>query len=258
MRTILTLAFLLLTCSLQGQFGETIRSGRPGQAIGPFTVGKHVLQVQSGVNFSWLDTNISSNKVKGLDPGTVIRFGIAELFEISGVINYTRFKQDFQGEEIILSGISNAQIGARLNLLDGQGVGPNIGIQSRLRLNVLSGDFNQENIGSTTILAISQGLGQKFGLTTNVGITWIGNNSDPIGTYVLNLGMDITDKVSIFIENYGNLASQDFDTRFDTGAALIVNPNLKLDFSAGYGNNESIRDYFFDIGFSWRTLTKAR
>ncbi|MDH3711129.1 MAG: transporter [Cyclobacteriaceae bacterium] len=258
MRFNVLLVLLLSSWGLYGQYGETIRSGRPGQAIGAFTVGKNVLQVQSGITFGWLEFEESGSEINSINPSVVIRFGIAERIEISGVVGYSSLEEKFSSEVDKYGGISAAQIGVRFNLRDGQGSGPNIGIQSRLRLNVLSDDFNQENLGNTTILSVTQGLGPKFGLATNLGVTWIGNGSNPLGTYVLNFGYDVSAKVSVFVENYGVMNNSDINTRFDTGLGYLVNPNLKLDFSVGYGNNQDLEDYFFDIGFSWRTLAKPR
>ena len=256
MRCYFTMFLLLLSVAVHGQYGKNIRTGRPGQAIGPFTVGKNVLQLQAGLTYGWLELEGSNIKTNLVDPNAVIRFGILERLEVSAVIGYSSINQESSGEEQNFQGISNAQIGLRYNILNSTGSGPSIGLQSRIRLNTLSGDFDQEKLGNTTILAISQGLGQRFGLTSNLGVTWLGNGGNPFGTYVLNLGVDLSDKVSIFIENYGLWGSGDFDTRFDTGLGYLVNPDLKLDVSAGYGKNDGLQDYFVDLGFSWRTFTK--
>lgn len=46
---------LLTICSistfLSAQFNPTIRTGRPGQSIGPYTVGREVFQVQTGMGY---------------------------------------------------------------------------------------------------------------------------------------------------------------------------------------------------------------
>lgn len=253
------LLFLIVTFShfsLLAQYGEQIRSGRPGQSIGAFTVGTYVLQVQSGVTLDWADWDQAESN--GFASTTVIRYGVKEHFEISGVLGFARNEQEVQDLVTKANGINNLQLGFRYNLRDGQGSGPNIGIQTRFKLNFTSNDFPQKNLGTTTILALTQGLGGPFGMATNLGITWNGNQPDPIGFYTLNLGASLGQGWEVFIENYGNLQSSDLDTRFDTGVGYIVSPNLKLDFSAGWGKNEGISDYFIDFGFSWRTLVKPR
>jgi len=34
------------------QYSENIRSARPGQAVGPFTTGKDLFQIQTGLNYT--------------------------------------------------------------------------------------------------------------------------------------------------------------------------------------------------------------
>ncbi len=258
MRTLFLLLVALVPLYLQAQYGESIRTGRPGQAIGAFTVGKNVLQFQSGVTFDGSNYDQASVEDRNITGVAVIRFGLTEEFEVSTVWGYSRQRQNFENEQVTNSGLSNAQIGFRYNIRDGHGKGPNIGIQSRVKLNVLDDAFNQQNISNTTILAITQNLSPKIGLGTNIGINWSGNTGEPKGIYVINLGMPICSKSSVFIETYGSLENGDLDLHFDTGVDYVVNPDLKFDISFGYGNNNHIQGYFIDFGFSWRTLTKPR
>jgi len=255
MRLILFLLFFVLPLIAQSQYAETIRTGRPGVAIGPFAVGKQVLQVQSGVNFGKSDFG-SSNQRESILGIAVIRYGIWKKFEINGAVGYSHDKITSENEAALFKGLSVAQVGFRVLLRDGQGSGPNIGFQSRLKLNVLAKDFEQKNLANVSVLAVSQKLGQKVGLLTNLGITWSGNESTPTTIYALNLNMPVGKRISVFIENYGSIYQQDLDTRFDTGIGFLINSDLQLDCSFGYGRNELETDYFADIGISWRSVGK--
>lgn len=52
-KKILILLLLIFVPSLMlGQYAENIRTGRPGQSIGAFTLGSKVFQVQSAVNYN--------------------------------------------------------------------------------------------------------------------------------------------------------------------------------------------------------------
>lgn len=48
-----------------GQYNETIRSRRPGIAIGPFTVGKGVFQIQTGVDYFTTNDRSSNYRMTG-------------------------------------------------------------------------------------------------------------------------------------------------------------------------------------------------
>ena len=253
MRLFVVFLFSVLPLIAHSQYAESIRTGRPGIAMGPFTAGKKVLQVQSGVSFGKSDFE-STNYNKSILGIAVIRYGIWEKFEINGAVGYSHNKITSENEAMYLKGLSVAQAGFRVLLRDGHGSGPNIGFQSRLKLNVLAEDFEQKNLANVSLLAVSQKLGQKIGLLTNLGITWSGNESTPSTIYALNLNMPVGKRISVFIENYGSIYQQDLDTRFDTGIGFLINSDLQLDCSFGYGKNELERDYFADFGISWRSV----
>ncbi len=245
---------LLLSAEVWGQYSETIRTGRPGAAIGPFTVGKKVFQVQSGVNLGR-----TMDLANGTHATAVFRYGILERFELSALAGYSNIR--YNGETALQpdrSGLSAAQVGFRVNIHDGGGKGPNIGFQSRLKLNVLDEDYHQPLLASVHMLILSQKLGEKVGVVGNLGISTKGSHDDddkPSGIYVLNFNMPVGRKCSVFIENFGSFGNG-LETRFDSGLGYLVTPDLQLDASIGYGKNHGIEDVFIDFGFSWRTIGK--
>ena len=251
------IAFVLLLCTsvaAEAQFNETIRAARPGSAIGPFTVGRKVFQVQAGINFG--RTNLASGyKTNDFRNVLVMRYGIRERIEISGVVAYSRNSPTTSEiPELSKSGISAAQIGVRFNLRDGKGSGPNIGLQSRLKLNTLSEDYHQKELANVTVLSLTQKIGKSLGLMANSGISWSGNGDDPIALYALKLNIPFSMKVVAFIENFGTIKQGDLTSRFDTGLGYLVNNNLKLDARIGLGDNRGVEDYFGEVGVSWRMV----
>lgn len=81
-----------------------------------------------------------------------------------------------------------------------------------------------------------------------------GNDAKPNGIYVANISYSINSKWGTFIENYGNFTNSNFENRWDTGLAYLLNDNLQLDIYGGAGYNNNRIDYFISIGISWRTL----
>ncbi len=259
MRLSYLLFLLILPLWSEAQFAETIRTGRPGASIGPYTVGKNVFQVQSGVNFARFDHDFSKSNAYRVD--AVLRYGVTERIEISGVAAMSRISQSIENFSTSdQQGLSAAQIGVRFNLLNGKGEGLSMGIQSRLKLNVLSEDFEQDRLANTTILILGHPLGNRLSLTANLGFTTPGDPaSDPYGgkltgLYTLNLSAALNRKISVFVENFGTLRQEQWNTQFDTGLGYLVTPDLQLDTSIGYGNNHGVQDVFIDFGFSWRTI----
>lgn len=114
-RFCIALIFTLLSFSLFAQFNPIIRTGRPGQAIGPYTLGKNVFQVQSGILYNKISFN--STETNTWLHNTVFRFGILRKLEVSSLINWQIDKHISNIENDRQSGISNTQIGLRYNLL---------------------------------------------------------------------------------------------------------------------------------------------
>ena len=75
------LPLILVPIVASAQFNETIRTGRPGQAIGPFAVGAHVVQLQTGVEYA--GSRHMSKHTRYVEPGAVLRFGLGRTFEVN-------------------------------------------------------------------------------------------------------------------------------------------------------------------------------
>lgn len=239
---------LIVQSFLFGQFNENIQSGRPGQAIGAHTVGIKVIQIQSGISFNKVVEE--SDEFKSFVENNVLRVGLFEKFELRGVINWESDKMQINGKDNNLKGISNTEIGGRINILESDGSKPAIGLQGSILLKVQSEDFKREKLGSNFILVTENSLTDWLSLTTNWGVTWNGNNSGPESLYVLNFSFGISEKLGGFCELYGSF--NDFKVNYDTGFSLLVNKDLQFDFSGGWQGENNVSDWFLDFGVSWR------
>ncbi len=249
----IVIAWLSLSQIGYGQYNETIRSGRPGQSIGPFAVGKNIFQVQSGIDVFGFNNKAAGVKGSGYLHNTVLRFGILERLEISALADYRFETIKGNGSETDLSGLSAFDVGGRYEVFPGRGAVPTVGFQFRVRLPVLSKDYEIDNLAPRFIIVTNQKLSDTFTLTTNWGGSWNGNNSIGTAFYIINLSFPIAGKLGGFVENYGDLTDGDFDTRFDAGFAYLCNNDLQLDLLGGLGKNDGVSDYFVSVGVSWRT-----
>jgi len=239
-----------------GQYWETIRSGRPGQSIGPFTVGKNILQIQSGMDVFGFENNTANVKGDGFLNNTVVRYGIGERFEISALADFRFETINSGGTETDLSGLAAFDVGGRYHIYSGQDLVPSVGFQLRFRLPVLSEDYKIDDVAPRFVIITNQQLSETFTLFTNWGASWNGVNSTATGFYTINLAFPISGKLGGFIENYGSITDGNFDSRFDAGLAFLVNNDLQLDLLGGPGRNDGVKDYFISVGVSWRTKRK--
>lgn len=250
MRIIKTLLLFIISQSAFGQFSETIRTGRPGQAIGAFTVGKNILQFQQGLDYySFADTKYPPI---GFLSNNVVRFGILETVELSALFDYQYENTKFDTNSISLSGISNLHLGFRVHLNDQKRWIPTTGFQMRLKMPNISNDFGSNQLAAVMVFVANWSLPKSMSLGTNWILNYNGNDHFPTGKYVINFGFPIYKKWTGFIENYGQVRQNVFQTRFDGGFAYLINNNIQLDLSTGYGNNQNVQDYFVSTGVSWR------
>lgn len=243
---------LPLNNNVYGQGSESIGSDRPGQAISPLVVGKGIFQLQTGFTLSDQTTDNSDMETNSFQYIINPRVGITRRLELNTMVAFRNDNIESMGGENTLSGLSTLNFGARYTFLEGEDFSPSLGLQFDVSLTSVSDDFKPNEASPRIILTHSQNLLDWLSLTTNFGIVWDGNSDDAIGIYILNLSFPISDKVGAFVEAYANSANGDFDINYDTGLGYLVNNNLQLDISTGYGKNDGVRDWFVDAGVSWR------
>lgn len=251
--------------SAYSQYNETIRADRPGEAFTPFTVGARVFQVQVGLvylDYSKLDYGFApATTVEGNSfiSGVNLRMGLTENFELSAGMAYSSGKIDNTFISTSENGISALSFGLRSNIYVGKGWIPSIGFLVDFGLPWLSDDYDSRYIRPSFSLLTNQRMGEKFGLTTNWGLLWNGDVAKPIGRYVINVSYDINAKMGVFIEPYGYIQSASWEPHVDGGLGYLINNNLQLDVSAGYGWGENeYRDWFVGAGVSWRLPPKEK
>ena len=248
MKLLISSCLLLLPLLLAAQYRPTIVTGRPGQSIGGLTVGRQVYQVQTGLNVNWIGED--PNKRTNLTETTVLRVGLLDHLEISGVIAGASRETIANGRSTRDRGISNTQLGLRYNVLQNSGWRPSLAVQGRALLTAQDEAFRREHTGANFIVSAAWSLTSVTGLTVNLNRAWSGNNTRTTG-YVTTLGFALGRNWSSFVEMYGSL-SDDFTTHFDGGFARLVGDNVLLDVSAGWQGRDGLPDYFLDFGLSFR------
>lgn len=247
---ILITSFLI--CYQMGAFSQThssIRTGRPGQAIGPYVVGTDYLQIQSGYDHAWQNGNIKSQTVL---QNNVIRYGVDERFELSSVVSWQHDSISAPAQEN-KEGISDFQLGFRYNINDRpDGIIPGFGIQTRFKLINISSDYRSENIAPVIVFVSNHNLTDTLALGTNLGVTYSGNDTEPKYTFVSNLSFPIAERWNSFFEIYGNAQNAVASVFGDTGLAYLFSNDLQLDGYLGGGNNHGVSEFFLSVGFSWR------
>jgi hypothetical protein len=241
-----------------GQYKPTISSDRPGQAYSAYTVGKNIIQTQSGFNF--IKSKTTDLQVNSYVFVPEFRYGITEKFEIGWSMEITGnyFKiSDIKSTE---NGISNWGIGARLNIWEDEGAKPALGVLTVMNFtNWVSEEFDTGLPTPAVALLISKSCGDLFTFSGNLGAAWNGLYKYPTsGTYVLNFSCPITNKWGIFLENYGEFGNRFVDTFIDGGFSYLLNQHIQLDTLFGYGKNDGVTEIFISAGISMRRPRKSK
>ena len=252
-KIVLTIAMLFTLSITYAQFQENIDSGRPGNAISVFTVGKNVGQVELGLDYA--------NNIDVFSSSPFLRYGITEKVEINGGVSY-----DFSNSNLL-----SYNLGAKFNIFEGDTMMPS----SAFFINFNFPNNSITNSSGTALfifnhkfyngLNITANLGVNIDLetTTSVGVDGDGNpkTSEVVqyqGLYTLNFSYGLNEKWTVFIESYGSydkFSETDFNLSVNTGASYLLNKNLLIGFLVGYGISTN-KYLTVSTGVSWRIPTK--
>ncbi|CAM1363820.1 conserved exported hypothetical protein [Tenacibaculum sediminilitoris] len=243
-KIILGMSAVLTYVSASAQFQETIDSGRPGNSVGVFTVGKNVFQVESGVDYLENQNLYLSN--------TLFKYGVTEIIEINGGVAY-----NFSSNEEV----EMFSVGGKFNVFEGDSMLPSTGFQTTLNIS----NIETENSYASVLFILGYNLDENWSSTFNLGANIDLESSTVIedskeknilfieGVYTFNLSYKINDKWSTFIEPYGTLDkyySPKIKINFNSGLSYLFTKNLKIDFLGGYKINTE--EIMIGAGVSWR------
>jgi hypothetical protein len=232
--------FLLVSGPIMAQ---TIITDRPDQTESSSTVSQGSLQIETGILIGFSEANDNSER-QLLAPTTLFRYGITKGIELRILSQFESVKDDFKTS----TGISDLEIGAKIQLVQNEDVNTEIAFLSHLILPTGSSELSLDRAGTINKLSISHELSKTMGLGYNVGYDYFGIGQGNL-TYSMALGIGINNKVGVYIEPYGQLT--DFDKHemsFDAGVAYLINKNVQLDFSFGTGLNHTMN--YISVGTS--------
>jgi len=242
--------------SAYSQYSETIATARPGAANGAGTVGKGILQFQTGIQFDNVrDTRDSSQwYINNISENLVVRFGIRERLEVSAVINHINSTEFIREDtaRIYRNGINTSLLRARAK------ISKNMAFQVGIRTKLRGKDYQIRYFAPRFRLMYNTSLGENANLTTNIGGFWNGNDSKPTGFYVFSFSYALSPKLSVVAESYGDFVRSKINNYFDLGLGYNINKDLLIDLNAGWGENYPYKSYFITAGISYRIITGFR
>ncbi|MEN8227663.1 MAG: transporter [Bacteroidota bacterium] len=240
-RLVVTLMFALSIGQIEGQ----IVSDRPDQTESSSTVGYGKLQIESGILIGFEgDDPISTRQI--LAPTTLFRYGITDGIEIRLISQFESLKTGAQK----LQGISDLEIGAKIQIFKKEGSGSEIAFITHLVVPTGSVELSNDNFESINKLAVSHEINENMSLGYNFGYNYPGAGKGDL-SYSLVLGIAVNEKVGIYSELYGELVNlENFIVNFDTGLTYLAKANLQFDLSFGTGINQRMN--YISLGCCWK------
>ena len=241
--------FFLFQASAAAQLAPRIRTARPSVTMGTYTVGKDVLQWQSGMR--WREFRHDQIDQKIFQYKTVLRWGFAERWEMSGVINYQRDWTEQTPTRLVHHGINTLRLGMRHHLFEKEGFVKAAAIQGRFWIPFQQKDFNQDKVGGRIMTSVSYRLGRKLQLITNGGWRWTGvAASKAIPFFSLRLSHPLTPDLSLVFDYFSDF--NPFEPDYAIGLGYYLTPLWKIDIAIGNLGESQLSNRYVEVGWATR------
>ncbi|MFM7018058.1 transporter [Flavobacterium sp.] len=260
------------------QYTDDINSNRPGNSMSAFSVGKTVLQVESGLNYINENHSLLGYTAKGYSTDLTTRYGFfREELEAVLNINYQNDCYNLDTIGIHRRGIKTTTFGFKYlvydplknyekkidvkswkanHRYDWHSLIPSIGIYAGLNINSNKELFARTNeaigtFGPKAMLITQNILPRSCVLVTNVFMDQYKTSMQTLG-YVVTLTKGFNDHWSGFIENRGLKNEYYSDGIFTGGAAYLLSNNIQIDASVSRNYKDTPKLLYIGLGASWR------
>lgn len=273
----LIVLILLFPARKYGQYTDQINSNRPGESMSAYSVGKSVIQIETGVYGIQQEHSLIRYIANGYGVDAAFRYGLLnERLELIADLQYQR--EDYQALFLKTknSALKQTVLGLKYLIYD-----PFKNYERKV--NLYSWKANQRFNWHQLLPAISIYAGANYftkdnpyyfnpqgGFSPKVSLitqnhlgdgSWVlvsNTSADYIGTeypsysYVVTLTKGINNKWSGFVENQGYKSDFYSDLVWRAGAAYLLNSDLQVDASISSGTKQTPSIVYGGVGISWR------
>jgi hypothetical protein len=239
---------------------EPLEADRPDFTESPKTVGKGVVQLETGYTF----TSDSGGDFRTADhsfPEALLRVGVlADWLEFRAEWNYEIERTRQGGVSQTQAGADDLILGFKVALTQQQGCLPETGIILDISFPTGSDAFTTGAVQPGVNYCYSWKFSEEWWLS---GSTAVGGAADDVTndpytefTQSLSLGHEFSEKVDGFSEFYV-LSPISADTNrpqnyYNAGFAVHINKDVQWDIRAGVGLNEAADNFFAGSGLTLR------
>jgi len=225
---------------------QSIITDRPDRTESSASVPKGALQIESGLLLGFEEEQ-NETITRFESPTTLLRLGILNGLELR-VANQLTIIQQTEGQ---IQGVNDPELGVKLELWKPENRSTKIAFLSHVTIPVGTEDLTNNSYGTINKLAITHAISDRFDTGGNVGYDYFGEGVGMF-TYSLALGHAVTDKMSIYIEPFGEVP--EFETSrssVNAGVTYLISDHLQVDFAFGTGTDHQMN--YLTLGISWLT-----
>jgi hypothetical protein len=258
------LPLVLLAQAPQPGEAPDLDTDRPGVTQSPTVVPRSSWQLEAGLQYKKEELQLVKLK-ELLYPEVLLRFGVLEWAELRLATAYKQQRRDWDDGGAVItnrsSGLENLQLGAKLNLFEGRGVLPEIGLLANVVLPVGKAAFRPPHAAPEGRLLFNSKLSEKFELQYNAGYRKYNDQQDYQGEAIYSVAgnLKLTGEFTLFGEFYGFKAKGATpENTVDMGLLVQLRPNLQWDLVVGTVlsdlglASQDEPDVFAGTGLSWR------
>lgn len=150
-------------------YGQSIITDRPDQTESSSTIKKGSLQIESGVLLGYTDIDNAMER-QILAPTTLFRYGLTSKFELRILSQFETLRNNGK----VVEGISNLEIGTKIQLLQKENINTEIAFLSHLILPTGTKELTNNDYGTINKLSISHELNENIELGYNIGYNYFG------------------------------------------------------------------------------------
>ena len=247
-KVFLAVLFTIFTFHSFSQQIEPIQLDRPDQTETPAIVPKGYIQAENG----FLMENANSETRNFTYPSCLWKYGINDRVELRVITELSTTKDKSNNKSS--SGLMPVTIGFKTSLWKEKGIIPQTSFIGHFTTaNISSKSFKTNYAAPSFRFLMAHNITSKFTISYNLGAEWDGDSPEEIYLYTFATGFSITQKLGMYTELYGFAprASKAWHG-FDGGFTYLVNNNIMLDLSGGFGLTENAPDNYIAFGFSYR------
>ena len=276
-KTLLIAAVFIIPFINYGQHTDQINSNRPGETMSAFSVGKSVIQIETGVYGIKEKHSLLNYDANGFGLDATLRYGFfMERLELIADLQYQYENVATPFSNIDKSALKQTVLGAKYLVYDPfknyedkinvyswkanhsfkwRQLIPAVAVFAGANFTMADNPYAfspQSSISPKVMLITQNHLGDgKWVFVTNIIADYISTDFPSYG-YVLTLTRGFNDKWSGFIENQGFKSDFYSDAIVRGGAAFLLNKDMQVDASISTNFKDTPTVLYGGFGFSWR------